>query len=168
MSKAEQYWRRTLNGFTRPTPLPAAKATSSASRDGASQSAQQRLSEEQTAGLQSFARNNQLTLNSIAQAAWALLLGRYGGEQDVVFGAVVSGRPAELPGVETMVGLFINTLPARVRFRGKEQTIWWLRQFQQQQVEQREYEYSPLAQAQSWSDVTRGLPLFESIVVFEN
>src|SRR5262245_7554472 len=168
MSKAEEYWRLTLSGFTRPTPLPAAKATSIAPRDGAAQSAQQRLAEEQTVRLQSFARKHQLTLNSIAQAAWALLLGRYSGETDVVFGAVVSGRPAELPGVETMVGLFINTLPTRVRFSGKEQAIGWLRQFQQQQAEQREYEYSPLAQAQSWSDVTRGLPLFESIVAFEN
>src|SRR5205823_3450103 len=118
--------------------------------------------------LQSFARQQQLTLNSIAQGAWAMLLSRYSSEMDVVFGATVSGRPAELPGVETMVGLFINTLPVRVQIRAREQVLAWLRQFQQQQVEQREYEYSPLAQVQSWSDVAHGLPLFESIVVFEN
>ena len=67
-----------------------------------------------TDALRQFARRNQLTLNTIVQGAWALLLSRYSGEDDVVFGATVSGRPAELPGIESMVGLFINTLPVRV------------------------------------------------------
>src|SRR5205085_9993270 len=110
----------------------------------------------------------QLTLNSISLGAWAILLSRYSGETDVVFGATVSGRPAELPGVETMVGLFINTLPVRVQVRAKEPALAWLRRLQQQQVEQREYEYSPLAQVKSWSDVAQSMPLFDSIVVLEN
>ena len=67
-----------------------------------------------SAGLQALARRQAVTLNTVLQAAWALLLGRLTGRADVVFGVTVAGRPAELAGVERMVGLFINTLPLRV------------------------------------------------------
>ena len=72
------------------------------------------LSAEKTRALEEFARRHQVTLNTLVQGAWAILLSRTSGERDVLFGVTVSGRPAELVGVETMVGLFINTLPLRV------------------------------------------------------
>jgi non-ribosomal peptide synthetase component F len=86
----------------------------------------------------------------------------------VVFGATVSGRPPDLPGVETMIGLFINTLPVRARIDLKANPVDWLRGLQERQAEARQHEHTPLVDVQGWSDVPRGLPLFDSIVVFEN
>jgi non-ribosomal peptide synthetase component F len=97
-----------------------------------------------------------------------VLLSRYSGEEDVLFGTTVSGRPAELSGVEEMVGLFINTLPVRVRVESEAEVVEWLRRLQVEQVEMREYEYSPLVEVQRWSEVGAGTPLFESLLVFEN
>ncbi|WP_257450671.1 non-ribosomal peptide synthase/polyketide synthase, partial [Archangium lipolyticum] len=168
-SRSESFWRGTLEGFTTPTPLPADLAPK---RLGAAvQQVQERqlsLSPSDTAALQAFARKHQLTLNTLSQAAWALLLWRYTGEQDVVFGTTVSGRPPELSGIESMVGLFINTLPARVQMRPDADVMPWLRQLQARQLELRQHEYSPLVQVQAWSEVPRGTPLFESLLVFEN
>ena len=97
-----------------------------------------------------------------------MLLSRYSGQEDVVFGATVAGRPTDLVGIESMIGLFINTLPVRVRISPETLLLPWLQELQSQQVEARQYEYSPLVQVQGWSDVPRGLPLFESLLVFEN
>jgi non-ribosomal peptide synthetase component F len=80
----------------------------------------------------------------------------------------VAGRPAELPASDTMIGMFINTLPVRVPIPASAAALDWLRQLQEQQAELRQYEYSPLVQVQGWSAAPRGVPLFESILVFEN
>ena len=90
------------------------------------------------------------------------------GEKDIVFGATVSGRPTELENVESMIGLFINTLPIRVVVNPGDSLISWLQQLQNQELEIRQYEYSPLVEIQRWSEVPRDLPLFDSILVFEN
>jgi non-ribosomal peptide synthetase component F len=95
-------------------------------------------------------------------------MSRYSGQQDVVFGVTVSGRPPELEGVEGMVGVFINTLPVRVRVTPEMPVTDWLWRLQKEQAESRKYEYSPLSRVQGWSEVKRGSPLFQSIVVFEN
>ena len=121
-----------------------------------------------TAELVALARRHRLTLNTIVQGAWTLLLGRYSGRADVVFGVTVAGRPAELAGAEAMVGLFINTLPVRVTVTEDEALLPWLRALQARQVEMRRHEHSPLVRVQGWSEVPRGRPLFESILVFEN
>jgi amino acid adenylation domain-containing protein/non-ribosomal peptide synthase protein (TIGR01720 family) len=169
LSQAEAFWRQTLQDFSAPTPLGVDRALASFSSEGESYQEQHlQLSVAATAALDSFARQHQLTLNTLVQGVWALLLSRYSGQQDVVFGATVSGRPADLVGVESMVGLFINTLPVRVLVSPEADLVDWLKQLQAQQVELRHYEYSPLVQVQGWSEVPRGLPLFESIVVFEN
>src|SRR6185369_6929678 len=108
------------------------------------------------------------TLNTVIQAAWAILLSRYSGERDVVFGTTLSGRPPDLTGVERMVGLFINTLPMRVEVRPDEPIPTLMRRVQERLSKMREYEYSPLTNIQGWSEVPRGSRLFDSIVVFEN
>jgi amino acid adenylation domain-containing protein/non-ribosomal peptide synthase protein (TIGR01720 family)/FkbM family methyltransferase len=168
---AESYWRGALAGFTRPTPLGfgrggAARADEASARSYGEQEV--RLGAETTAALHRLARQHRLTLNSVMQGAWALVLSRLSGEREAVYGAVMSGRPAELAGVETMVGLFINTLPVRVRVDGGQKVAQWLQDLQAEQVEMRRYEYSPLAQVQRWSEVPSGTPLFESIYGFEN
>ena len=120
------------------------------------------------AALRSFGRRHGLTLSTLVHGVWALLLSRYSGEDDIVFGSTVSGRPAEFAGVESMVGLFINTLPVRARFSPHDSVLAWLKDFQSQLVEMRQYEHSPLVEVQGWSDVRRDQPLFESLLVFEN
>jgi amino acid adenylation domain-containing protein len=169
MAKVEGYWREKLKGFFTPTRLGLERNPADLSGPAHSRSEHTVwLSEEMTAGLQRLARQQQLTLNTLVQGAWALLLSRYSGECDVLFGTVVSGRPASLPGVEQMVGLFINTLPFRVRIELGQRVTEWLKGLQEQQVEMRQYEYSPLVEVQGWSDVPRGVSLFDSILVFEN
>ena len=171
LAQAEGFWREALRGMTAPTPLPIGRS------EGArleSRYAEQELrvsaalTAQLTAQLQGLARAHRLTLNTLVQGAWAVLLSRYSGEEEVVFGATVSGRSAELVGVEAMVGLFINTLPVRVEVPSQTSLLPWLQQLQERQVEREQYTYSPLVAIQGWSEVPRGVPLFESIVVFEN
>jgi non-ribosomal peptide synthetase component F len=109
-----------------------------------------------------------VTLGTLVQGAWALVLSRYSGSEDLVFGVTVSGRPPALAGAESMIGLFINTLPLRVALPPDELLIRWLQRLQAAQVDARRYEYTPLSQIQAWSDVPRGQPLFESVLVLEN
>ncbi len=118
--------------------------------------------------LAELSRREGLTINTVLQGAWALLLSRCSGEDDVAFGATVSGRPAELEGAEEMVGLFINTLPVRARARPEDEVLSWLRALQARQAQAREHEHAPLARVQRWSDVPAGEPLFDTLLVFEN
>jgi amino acid adenylation domain-containing protein len=163
---AGRYWREQLAGFEVPTSFQVDRpAKSGAVLHG---EASRTLSAAQTNGIQSFARQHRLTLSTIVHGAWALLLSRYSGEEDVVFGTTLSGRPADLRGVENMVGMFINTLPLRVRTPDSVRLLAWLQQLQAQQLEIRQVEYSSLSEVQRLGDVEPGSPLFESILVFEN
>lgn len=169
LSEAETFWRQVLQGFTSPTPLPADWSTDGLpSQEAGFGQEHIHLSSATTEALKSLAKQHHLTVNTLMLGAWALLLSHYSGEKDVLFGTVVSGRPATLAGVESMVGLFINTLPTRVQVSPVDSLLPWLKDLQSQQIKLRQYEYSPLAQVLSWSDVPRGLPLFESILVFQN
>ena len=165
---AESFWRHLLAGFASPTPLGFESHGAHGGEEKQYDYQSVRLSAEATSSLREFAREQKLTMNTLVQGAWALLLSRYSGEQDVLFGATVSGRPADLAGVEKMVGLFINTLPVRVKLSPQSSLSSWLRSLQEQQSEQRQYEYSSLIDIQGWSEIPRGAPLFESILVFEN
>jgi non-ribosomal peptide synthetase component F len=167
---AEKYWRNALKGFITPTPLipDSVSAPTRDPQERAYTARPIRLSTDATALLQDAARKYRLTLNTLVQGAWALVLSRHSGQQDVVFGATVSGRPPELQGVEEMVGVFINTLPVRVSVASEMPVADWLCRLQKEQLEARQYEYSPLRRVQGWSEVKRGSALFQSIVVFEN
>ncbi|WP_164018691.1 non-ribosomal peptide synthetase [Pyxidicoccus trucidator] len=164
---AERYWRERLRGFTSPTPVPFARASKvgEAARHGRRVAS---LSRELSERLRDLARENALTLNTVFQGAWALLLSRYTGEHDVVFGATVSGRPVTLPGAEAMVGMFINTLPVRVRVEPDAALLPWLQRLQTAQAECQQYEYSSLMEVQGWSELPRGQQLFDTLLVFEN
>jgi len=166
VDQAKAYWQERLAGFTAPTPLAVDHQQTGRQTGYGKQSIQ--LPTNITTALQSLAQQHKLTLNTLVQGAWALLLSRYSGGQDVVFGVTVSGRPTELVGVESMVGLFINTLPLRVKVSAQTPLIDWLKDLQQQSITLRQYEYAPLVQVQGWSEVSPGVPLFESILVFEN
>ncbi|NOK74173.1 MAG: hybrid non-ribosomal peptide synthetase/type I polyketide synthase, partial [Chloroflexi bacterium AL-N5] len=166
---ASSFWREYLADFTDPTVL---------GIDGApgmlDQTAEDICIEhlvfpvETTSMLDQQCRANQVTLNVLVQSAWAFLLSCYSGTNDVVFGSTVSGRPGALPEVEHIVGLFINTIPVRVRIPLRTARGRWLQQIQQQQTTLLNYDYLPLAQVQNASEVTPGIPLFETLIVFEN
>jgi hypothetical protein len=169
LAQAEAYWRRTLSGFTKATPLPFAKPAGDANgARPAQQSLLFALSTSVTSLLNAWCRQRRVTLNTLLQSIWALLLSHYSSASDVLFGAVVSGRPASLPGVEAIIGLFINTLPVRVHVPTKLLLATWMQELLAQQAEQRQYEYSPLVRVKAWSGVPVHLPLFDSLLVFEN
>ncbi|KOV61057.1 amino acid adenylation protein [Streptomyces sp. NRRL WC-3618] len=162
---AEVAWREALADVTEPTRL--APDTPTASASGAAGLAQARteLSAEAGAALTARARSLGVTVNVLVQSAWALLLGRLTGRDDVVFGTTVSGRPPELPGVESMVGLFINTVPTRVRLRPADTLGRLLHDVQDTYVHLLDHHHLGLA------DIQRavGVPeLFDTLLVFEN
>jgi amino acid adenylation domain-containing protein len=166
---AEQFWRQSLRGFTAPTSL----GTGRGSTDSPGEVVEHgeltlRLAGDFYAELQTFARKHRLTTFTLMQGAWALLLARYGGANDVVFGTTVSVRPHELPDVESAAGLFINTIPVRAHLDSESDILSWLQELQVEAVEMREHQHASLIDIQGWSDVPRGLPLFESILIFEN
>jgi amino acid adenylation domain-containing protein len=167
-SQAQKFWQQRLKGIEAPTPLVVDKLIDHKSQQETYQEISFKLSFEITNQLQSLAQKHHLTLNNLVQGAWGLLLSRYSGETDIVFGATVSGRTSELPNIDTMVGLFINTLPVRLQISGKEKLIPWLKTLQSQQFEQEPYTYYSLADIQKNSDIPPKMSLFESILVFEN
>ncbi len=162
----ERYFRRLLAGFAAPTRLPLDRLDARPG-DGAAED-ELRLPPALAAGLAALAEARGLTLATLVQGAWAVLLARYGGEEDVVFGSVLSGRPAELPGVESIVGLFINTLPVRVAVAPRSPLAAWLTDLQGRLLELRQHEAAPLAEVQRASELPPGEPLFGSLVAFEN
>ena len=166
LTKAESFWRHRLKGYSAPVQLPAEVFPQSITPEGGYQRDLE-LSATTTKALQTLARQQQLTLDTLLQGAWALLLSRYSGSDDVVFGVTVSGRPEELTGVESTIGFFINTLPVRVTISPETPLLSWLKNLQRAQLEAQEYEYSPLNRVQKWSDLPADVPLFESILVFE-
>ena len=169
LAGAKAFWQQNLEGFTAPTPLIVERSIGQSSHQQQNIDVRsQYLSAETTTTLKSFAQQHHLTLATLVQAAWGLLLSRYSGESDVVFGTTVSGRPPSLSGVESMVGLFINTLPARLKIPEKTDLLTWLRLLQQEYIEREQYSYTPLVDIQGVSEVPRNQLLFESIVVFEN
>ncbi|RKH88933.1 condensation domain-containing protein, partial [Corallococcus sp. AB038B] len=127
-STDEAFWRAYLDAFSAPTSLPADTHAAPPQGQPAEHFALELdLPTEATASLLSFARQHQLTLHTLALASWGLVLAHYSGEQDVVFGNTVAGRPPELPGSDTLVGVFINTLPTRVRVpSGSAPLLPWL------------------------------------------
>ncbi|MEU1948118.1 amino acid adenylation domain-containing protein [Streptomyces sp. NPDC020125] len=167
-TRAEAHWRRALEGFTAPTPLPYDRRPTPEIATRSSHWLSHRLGEQDTAALQDFARRHRLTMNTIVQGAWALLVSRLSGESDVCFGTTVSGRPAELPGADDITGIFINTLPVRCAVAGAAGTAAWLRELQAEQADARGFGHVPLAELRGWSELPAGVDLFESLVVFEN
>ncbi|KRV50591.1 hypothetical protein AQ490_16150 [Wenjunlia vitaminophila] len=165
-AEAEAFWRRRLDGFTEPTRL---LRLSSPARTGNAQHARRHtLDAGATAALTAAATEQRVTLNTVLQAAWGLLLSRYSGRADVVFGGVSSGRPPELEGVEDMVGLFVTTVPTRLRVDPDREVGDWLREVQADALAARAHEHVPMTRIQEWSSTPPGVELFESVQVLQN
>jgi amino acid adenylation domain-containing protein/non-ribosomal peptide synthase protein (TIGR01720 family) len=167
LAAAQRFFRQYLQGFTSATPLGLEPARERGAAAPVADLAL-RLDRQVSARLVALAQQHRLTLNTLVQGAWALLSSRYGGTRDVLFGVTVAGRPPELPGVEEMVGLFINTLPLRVSVPPDALLLPWLSELLQQNLRLRQYEYTPLVDVQSWSQLEKGQPLFNSLFVFES
>src|SRR2546427_6962283 len=166
---AKTYWQGVLSGYRAPTPLVGARDREAEHVKGdACGTHEVRLSAALTSALRKRARKASVTLNMLLQGAWALLLHRYCGESDIVFGVTRACRGSSLDGAGDMVGLFINTLPIRMRIDPESELVSWLRQLRPQQMALRDYEHTPLIRVQGWSEVPPGIPLFESILVFDS
>lgn len=166
---AELYWRKTLNGFTSPTRLGFDRTPSPDVPERPHFIEKVVLLDEATSNsVRAFAQRHRLTLNTVIQGAWALLLSRRSGTNDVLFGSVVAGRSAVITGIDSAVGVFVNALPARVRVPLDGQVVPWLREVQRQQAEARRFEFCSLVRIQGWSEVPRTQPLFESVLTFQN
>ncbi|MEC4017528.1 non-ribosomal peptide synthetase [Streptomyces sp. H27-D2] len=159
---AEAAWRTALAGLDEPTRV-APQAAGRAAVLPASHSVE--LPESFTAELSRWARGRGLTLNTVVQGAWAATLGALTGGHDVVFGGTISGRPPELPGVETMVGLFINTLPVRVGLDPAKSFGQILDELQERQTALLPHQHLSLTQIQQ---TLGGGELFDTVLVFEN
>ena len=159
----EAFWREQVDALQAPTRLGTYPPTS---QTGQGQH-QLTLDPGLTERLESFARSHKVTLNTLIQAAWLILLHRHSGQPVVAFGATVSGRPAELVGVEQQVGLFINTLPVICAVDEQASVADWLQAVQSQNLSLREHEHCGLYDIQRWAG-QGGEGLFDSILVFEN
>jgi amino acid adenylation domain-containing protein len=169
LGAAEGYWREALRGVVGPTALPVDRNAGGIDNENEDYDAVRFwLDEEVTAEITAFARRHRITTSTVLQAAWALLLNRYSGEEQVVFGVTSSGRPMDLDGAESMIGMFVNTLPIRVGVAADAPLVPWLRQLQDRMAEMRQYEYTPLIKIHGWTEVPRTLPLLSSLVGFEN
>jgi amino acid adenylation domain-containing protein len=165
------FWREALAGFDAPTPVEGVPAgappTGPATPDDFAD-AVLHLPPDTSRALEGAARELRVTVNTILQGAWGLVLGSHSGESDVVFGATVAGRPPEVAGVDRMLGVFINTLPVRVRVEGERRVGEWLRDLQLRQAQARQFESTPLRTIQASSPVPAGQPLFHTLLVYEN
>ncbi|WP_409317001.1 non-ribosomal peptide synthase/polyketide synthase [Pseudomonas sp. KCJK9016] len=165
---AEAFWLAALGNLQEPTRLADAIARPSVGLPSVGYGDHfQVLDAGLTQCLGEFARASKVTVNTLVQAAWLLLLQRYTGKDCVAFGATVAGRPADLPGAEQQVGLFINTLPVIAAPQAQQSLASWLQAVQAQNLALREFEHTPLAQIQRWAG-QGGDALFDSLMVFEN
>jgi amino acid adenylation domain-containing protein/non-ribosomal peptide synthase protein (TIGR01720 family) len=162
---SETFWTGQLATLQEPTRLARVMSTSEIHSGHGDHF--QTLDATRTQALEQFARQQKVTLNTLVQAAWLLLLQRYTGHDSVAFGATVAGRPADLPGIEQQVGLFINTLPVIAAPRPDQSVGAWLQAVQAQNLSLREFEHTPLADIQRWAG-QGGEALFDNILVFEN
>jgi surfactin family lipopeptide synthetase C len=167
ITDAELYWRRTLQDCQAPVgPLSASPVDASVSDHY--EKLEVRLSEQIKLALQQICQQQCLTMNTFCQGAWALALAAQGGRREVVFGCTFSDRPSAISGIESMVGLFINTIPVCIRITPHMFVADWLARLQNQQAEARQYGYVPLYKIHKWSNLPSTTALFDTILVFEN
>jgi amino acid adenylation domain-containing protein len=168
-SAAETFWQENLKGFLHPTQLSIAESVkdTSESKNDAYETQELVIPESVTSGLWSLVSKQDFTMHTVFQGVWALLLSRYSGEEDVLFGSVRAGRRSTVENAGEMIGLFINTIPFRVKIPPKTSVLCWLQELRVQDTALRAYEHTPLIKIQQWSVIPGNRSLFESILVFD-
>jgi amino acid adenylation domain-containing protein/non-ribosomal peptide synthase protein (TIGR01720 family) len=165
---SKNYWYTYLYGYDEIASIPGKKITKNQEKVYKNESVSLSLDRLKTNALMELASRNHVTLNTIIQTVWGILLGRYNGKQDVVFGTVVSGRPPEVEDVESMVGLFINTIPVRISFE-ENSTLTFnrlLQKVQEEAIISEPHHYYPLAEIQAQSTLKQNL--LDHIMIYEN
>ncbi|MBN3859906.1 AMP-binding protein [Neisseriaceae bacterium PsAf] len=162
-SKALEKWQEYLSGVEQPTLL--------SNLDGlgfnitAPVRYQDQLSKEETVVLSKWCKHAGLTINSVFLFAWSFVLRNILNQEDVLFGLTVSGRPVEVMNVDSMIGLFINTVPCRVHLTPEKTVLDQIKKLQQQLFEMREYEFIGLTDIQRTLKINQ---LFDTLVIFQN
>lgn len=168
-SKSEQFWRKQLAGFASPTPFMVDKPRpKDANQPVEYGETFVRLPRETTETLRNLVTSHKVSFANVLEGAWAILLNRYSGEEDVVVGVTKSGRGSAIEGAESMVGIFINTLPRRVRIKPEMPVLDWLKELREQRNNMRPHDHTPLLEIQKWSGLAGGSQLFESILLFDH
>ncbi|MFE7718054.1 amino acid adenylation domain-containing protein [Nocardia rhizosphaerihabitans] len=160
---AETAWARALDGVAEPTllaPADRGRRTTIAARE-----IRVRLSEQRTAALIAAAHRHEATLNTVVEAAWGIVLATSTAREDVVFGTTVSGRHPQIPGIEAMVGLFVNTVPVRIRLDHRETLAQLLRRIQTEQASLLDHQHLGLAQIQRAAGPGA---MFDTVTVLES
>ena len=167
-SQAAEHWLKTMSGFFSPTSLVAAiypeKHTSAGAFHGEEEC---KLSGELSGKLAALMKQHEVTLNTIMQAAWALLLHKYTGDETVLFGAVKAGRYGTIHGAESMLGSLINAVPVRIEVRRDLSVVDWLKKLREERRLRRQFDQTPYARIRKWSEIAGDTPLFESLLLVE-
>jgi iturin family lipopeptide synthetase B/iturin family lipopeptide synthetase C len=161
-----KYWQEYLEGYEEAAVIPRINKPGGTGAGYKLEKMVFPLDRETTRGLDNLAVRNRVTLNTVVRAIWGIILARYNDRQDVVFGAVVSGRPPDVEGIETMVGVFINTIPVRLRFDVNTTFKGLIRRVQEDAVESEPYHYYRLAEIQAQTPLKHNL--LDHILAFQN
>ncbi|MGD0677709.1 MAG: MupA/Atu3671 family FMN-dependent luciferase-like monooxygenase [Polyangiaceae bacterium] len=170
--QAKAFWRARLAGFATPTNLEAAQLPrSSTVPDGVSpghDTVRFALSRETSDAIRAACASHDLRVSVFVEAAWSIVLGAFSGEDDVVFGSTRACRRSTIPGAETIIGLFINTVPVRSRIDPDRPLTAWLKDLRAEQIALRRFEQTPLVDVVACADLPPGAMLFETIIVFND
>ena len=169
LNRAEQFWKEYFAGISQTTDyvIDRVRPARASYTEGAGKERVQ-LSEELTGEIDSFARRHEITVNTMVQGAWALLLARYSDRSDIVFGTTRSGRRSSVEDTAGMVGVVINTLPFRIAVPAHLPLLSWLKQIREQWIAMREFEHTPLEKIWEWSGLPPGMPPFDTLLVYEH
>jgi len=168
-TKSTEFFRENLKEFSESTPLPLSRTNSKAGIRGGSYAEQSiSLTEAESGDLARKLRAKKLTLNMVFQSLWGLVLSRYSGREDVVFGSVFSGRSSRLSMVEKVVGMFINTIPVRYSIDHSKSFWEWISRYKNEQADLQEFQHTPLRSIQKGTSIQANRPIFETLFVFEN
>ncbi|MFH1537854.1 MAG: amino acid adenylation domain-containing protein, partial [bacterium] len=162
---AGDYWARYLSGYTQPATLPRFMPAGGAAGYEPEEFSFE-LDESTSRRLRKFAASEGITLNSVFQSIWGVVLSQYSGMNDMVFGTIVSGRPPELKDVENMIGLFINAVPVRIRLDRGQPFAEFALNVQKTSLEAEPWQHFPLAEIQA--RCAAGRNTFDHILIFEN
>lgn len=163
---AERYWREALADLPEGGLFGQKTAGDTASEDIVE--IRRHLAPDVATRLAAMSRRKRLTLATVLQGAWALLLSRYGAEDDVIFGTVLAGRPPDLPDADRMIGLFLNTVPFRTRTQPDQTVADWLLGIQTEHRQRGKHGHAALADIQRWAGMTADRPLFDTLLIIEN
>lgn len=167
VERPRAFWQQYMSGYVKPALL-ATQGLHANAAIGEFREEVMVLSEYVTGELNAYARRHRLTLSTVIQGLWAVLLGRFLERDDVIIGTTVSGRSAPIPNLDLVAGLFMNVLPIRIRIPESETLSEWLVNLQRDQIEVRNAEFVTLDQIMNWTDWPGHLPLFDSLLVVEN